>query len=284
MKDKYGYIYITKNLINGKIYIGQHKSISYDSTYYGSGKYFLRSYKKYGRDCFSNTILSWCDSPEQMNELEKFYIWLYSSTNNDIGYNITNGGVFGDTFTNLTEDDKKVRVKKISESLEPVNMKHSKEWKMKMSYRMSGENNPQFGRIGTNTGKKFSKEHVQKIADANRGRKASPYQIKKLSESHQGQRPSDENLKKLAESNKKAVNVFKDGKLIGCYSSANECYESFVKINNIGKRKFFAKLRHNINCYDTTKSYVTYSKDGIDRLKELDRFDFKYKDNTEITK
>lgn len=284
MNYKYGYIYITKNLINGKIYIGQHKSIKYDSTYYGSGKYFLRSYKKYGRDFFSNTILSWCNSPEQMNELEKFYIWLYDSTNHDIGYNITNGGVLGDTFTHLTEDDKKDRVKKISRSLKSVDMKHSEEWKIKMSHRMSGENNPQFGKRGTNLGKKFSKEHIQKIADANRGRKASISQRKKLSESHQGYRPSDENLKKLTESNKKAVNVFKDGELIGCYNSANECYESFAKINNIGKRKFFAKLRHNINFYDTTKSYVTYTQDGIDRLKELDRFDFKYKDNTEITK
>lgn len=284
MNNKYGYIYITKNLINGKIYIGQHKSTHYDPTYYGSGTYFLRSYKKYGKDNFSNSILSWCDNHEQMDKLEKFYIWLYSSTNHAIGYNITNGGAFGDSFTNLIDDDKKNRVKKISKSLESVNMKHSKEWKVKMSLRMSGENNPQFGKIGTNTGKKFSKEHVRKIADANRGRKASLAQRKKLSESHQGQRPSDENLKKLVESNKKAVNVFKDGILIASYPSANECYEYFAKINNIGKRKFFAKLRHNINFYDTTKNYVTYNQDGIDRLKELDRFDFKYKDNTEITK
>lgn len=42
----YGYIYKTTNLINGKIYIGQHKSEEYDSSYYGSGKKILRALKK----------------------------------------------------------------------------------------------------------------------------------------------------------------------------------------------------------------------------------------------
>ena len=44
----YGYIYKTTNLINGKIYIGQHKSEEYDSSYYGSGKLIRRAIEKYG--------------------------------------------------------------------------------------------------------------------------------------------------------------------------------------------------------------------------------------------
>ena len=33
-----GYIYETTNLINGKKYIGKHKSNKFDHNYYGSGK------------------------------------------------------------------------------------------------------------------------------------------------------------------------------------------------------------------------------------------------------
>lgn len=41
----YGYIYITTNLINGRMYIGKHKSEKYDSSYYGSGKILLYAIK-----------------------------------------------------------------------------------------------------------------------------------------------------------------------------------------------------------------------------------------------
>ena len=41
----YGYIYITTNLINNKIYIGQHKSKNYDKKYLGSGLLLKRAQK-----------------------------------------------------------------------------------------------------------------------------------------------------------------------------------------------------------------------------------------------
>lgn len=44
----YGYIYQTTNLINGKVYIGQHMSESFDANYYGSGKWLKRAIAKYG--------------------------------------------------------------------------------------------------------------------------------------------------------------------------------------------------------------------------------------------
>lgn len=44
----YGYIYQTTNLINNKIYIGQHHSDVFDESYKGSRKLILRAIKKYG--------------------------------------------------------------------------------------------------------------------------------------------------------------------------------------------------------------------------------------------
>ena len=54
-KEKYGYIYITENLINGKKYIGKakYKNESYKNTnYLGSGKLITAAIKKYGRENF----------------------------------------------------------------------------------------------------------------------------------------------------------------------------------------------------------------------------------------
>lgn len=44
----YGYVYQTINLINGKKYIGKHKSNVFDESYKGSGVYLSRAIKKYG--------------------------------------------------------------------------------------------------------------------------------------------------------------------------------------------------------------------------------------------
>ena len=43
----FGYIYETTNLINGKKYIGKHKSRCFDVKYYGSGKLFRKELEKY---------------------------------------------------------------------------------------------------------------------------------------------------------------------------------------------------------------------------------------------
>ena len=42
----YGYIYKTTNLVNGKIYIGQHKSNTFDTNYYGSGTILNKAIQK----------------------------------------------------------------------------------------------------------------------------------------------------------------------------------------------------------------------------------------------
>ena len=51
----YGYIYKTTNLVNGKIYIGQHKAEKFEhNAYKGSGSYFLEAYKTFGKQNFLN--------------------------------------------------------------------------------------------------------------------------------------------------------------------------------------------------------------------------------------
>jgi group I intron endonuclease len=88
-------IYKTSNLINGKIYIGQHRvnnMADMDSKYYGSGKYLKKAIKKYGKNNFSREIIALCGSREITNILEIEYIKIYK----DIGskmYNVRPGGM-----------------------------------------------------------------------------------------------------------------------------------------------------------------------------------------------
>lgn len=92
----YGYIYLTENLINGAVYIGQHftKNNLMKDNYYGSGIYLRHAIKKYGKKNFKKVILfqgKCCQ--QELNQLEKYYIWL---ARHDIKipfcYNIASGG------------------------------------------------------------------------------------------------------------------------------------------------------------------------------------------------
>lgn len=87
------YIYMTKNKISGKIYVGQ--SMKDDESYLGSGTILMKALKRYGRENFERTILENCTDKAHMNEREKFWIEHYDSTNRTIGYNISTGGVGG---------------------------------------------------------------------------------------------------------------------------------------------------------------------------------------------
>lgn len=86
-----GYIYKTTNTINNKIYIGQHKSKKKDNFYLGSGKIIKQAILKYGKDNFTNDILEWCDTQEDLDEKEKYYIKLYKEEGYYL-YNISDGG------------------------------------------------------------------------------------------------------------------------------------------------------------------------------------------------
>lgn len=88
----YGYIYKITNLINNKIYIGKHKSDSFDTNYWGSGVALNSAYKKYGRKNFKREIIEWCESPELLNYQEIFWIDKLDACNPNVGYNQSLGG------------------------------------------------------------------------------------------------------------------------------------------------------------------------------------------------
>jgi hypothetical protein len=100
----------------GHCYIGQHVGDGSDVgiTYFGSGKYFNRVRKKHGDDYFTYWVFSKWLTQEERNQGEIYYIKFFQSTTKENGYNIGTGGEGGDTFSNLSEEDKIYIKKKIS--------------------------------------------------------------------------------------------------------------------------------------------------------------------------
>lgn len=97
----YGYIYLTTNLINGKIYVGKKKSEKFlNERYLGSGLIIHNAINKYGKDNFKVELLKWCNSEEELNYEEIKYIAKFNARDPDIGYNILKGGNGGSITAN----------------------------------------------------------------------------------------------------------------------------------------------------------------------------------------
>jgi group I intron endonuclease len=92
-----GFIYIIKNTVNSKVYIGQTRT-SVDQRWkehlrhaqYGD-QIINRAMKKYGVDKFYIETLEICDV-SILDEREIYYIDLYDSTDKSKGYNVSIGG------------------------------------------------------------------------------------------------------------------------------------------------------------------------------------------------
>lgn len=104
--EKYGFVYITVNLVNGKKYIGQRKYVDGWEEYLGSGKLLIRAIHKYGKENFQKTILQDAYSKEELDELEKYYIKLYDACNSDEFYNLASGGTGGNVLEGYDEEVK----------------------------------------------------------------------------------------------------------------------------------------------------------------------------------
>ena len=154
----YNYIYLIKNNINQKIYVGKHSTNNLDDGYMGSGKLIKKAIQKYGIENFSKEYLAFCDSEDTLNYLEKFYIKKYKAK--DVGYNLTDGG------EGLQNPNIEIR-QKISASRKGkprfLGKSHSNNTKQKMSESHKGEKNPNFG-------KPRSEETKRKISAAKKGK------------------------------------------------------------------------------------------------------------------
>ena len=90
-------IYLHKNKINGKVYIGQTIQKPENRWKKGAGyktcTYFYSAIQKYGWDNFEHIILEQKEmTQEEADNKENYYINIYNSKDINYGYNINDGG------------------------------------------------------------------------------------------------------------------------------------------------------------------------------------------------
>lgn len=203
-------IYKTTNKINGKFYIGQ--DTKNNPKYFGSGILLNSAIKKYGIENFEKEILEHCDTKENLNEREKY--WIMTTNARKEGYNIAEGGEGGNTYNeeisrrisekfkgrkvskdtinkiqntkrkrleedphayNISEEQRKIL--SITHSGKTLSEEHKKalsEGAKNYHMNKTGDYSNLNGKCGVYMkGKTLSKEHRRKISESNTGKKMS---------------------------------------------------------------------------------------------------------------
>lgn len=161
----YGYIYKTTNLINNKIYVGQHKATTFDKSYYGSGKLLKDAIKKYGIENFNCEVLEWCETVDELNACEQKHIAQEKSKSIYGNYNMSDGG----------------HVPRMSGVLNPnygVHRPHTEEEKRHLSEVNKGHK-PTFTR-------KRTPEEIKQMSERSSMHRHSEEAKKKISDHHSG--------------------------------------------------------------------------------------------------
>lgn len=156
-----------------RIYIGQSKDCETRRMYYiklkcvGQVKLY-HSIKKYGWEKHKFEVIHTCE-PNQLDNLEIYYIEKFKTFNSKYGLNLRKGGTNG--------KHSKESLIKMSNAKRVENL--SDETRRRLSESKKGSKNPFYK-------KEFSKEHRENLSKAGKGRKMSEESKKKLSESRKG--------------------------------------------------------------------------------------------------
>lgn len=184
-------VYKTTNIINGKFYIGKHKTSDPYDDYLGSGKLLNKAIKKYGRENFVKEVLCDYDNEAMMNLAEKILVVI----DPEVSYNICKGGHGGFGYINeqglklsykFTENDLKFaakRTKEVHKNKDFLERKFQK-WRntCKLNNSLLGANNSFYGKNHTEeTKKKISEGNKNKIP-WNKGKQRSEETKRKISD------------------------------------------------------------------------------------------------------
>jgi len=192
------YVYLIRNLIDDKVYVGQTKNPDgrkkdhWAGSRYSTKGHLPAAMRKHGVENFSFEIIEEC-SEESIDDQERYWISYYCSRDCDKGYNLESGGHGGKT---LSEETKK----KISEALKTVQFTAERCKNIGDSLRgiprpgSRKENNPDKGRKISEAlkGRHLSEEHKRATSEG----------VKRYMATRGEWHPSDEARAKMSEAQK----------------------------------------------------------------------------------
>jgi hypothetical protein len=165
---RYNFVYVTKNLANGKKYIGEHSTNNLNDGYLGSGKLLRAAIRKYGLDSFKVIHRFFFDSIESAFNFEKRIVTENIVINNNY-YNVSCGGRGGNHF------------------------EYTEIIRQKISLANSGKNNPMFGKPSFGMlGKKHTAESKNKISISKKNIRISDIHKKNISKFQKGRLKNNE--------------------------------------------------------------------------------------------
>jgi group I intron endonuclease len=209
-----GRIYVHKNKINGKCYVGQTiRSDLHERWKEGKGyktnQLFSRAIKKYGWNNFEHIVLEEIyKTQKELNEAEIKYIELYDSVKN--GYNILSGGFYNP----MSNPESREKMKKAITGLKrtPEQIERNKQAQKKWRENLSPEKKEELKKFWSEIGKERT------------GEKNSFY----------GKTHSEETRKKLASKDKTYITGSKNhkSKKVIC----NETKEIFINMREASEK------------------------------------------------
>lgn len=162
VKNPYGYIYITTNLINHRKYVGRHKYLGSEGNYKGSGTALQNAFSFYGKYNFISEPIDWAEDKDTLNDKELWWIEFLGCVEDEIYYNIARGG------EGWTSEE-------IAGEKHPFyGHRHTQETKEQI--RQS--------KLGKHYGWKHTEEHKNNMSKLMKGRKFSDETRRKMSENH----------------------------------------------------------------------------------------------------